>query len=81
MSNAHAYLSYPFVPSSSLLEAMVCGVPIVASDIAPLQEVLRGNENGRRLDFFNADAIAYAVIHTMHSESAHVGWRMPRTMK
>ncbi len=76
VSNAHVYLTYPFVLSWSLLEAMACGTPIVASDTAPVREVMRDGENGRLVDFFNADAIADAAIQTMHSESANIGWRM-----
>lgn len=77
MWNAHVYLSYPFVLSWSLLEAMGCGVPIVASDTAPFRELLRNKETSRLVDFFNADAIANAAIQTMHSRSANAGWRMP----
>lgn len=76
MSNAHVHLSYPCVLSWSMREAMICDIPIVASDAAPVREVLRDNKNGGLLDFFSAYAIAYAVIHTMHSKSANVGWRI-----
>ena len=76
VSNAHVYLTYPFVLSWSLLEAMACGAPIVASDTAPVREVLRDGENARLVDFFNANAIAEAAIETMHSEWANVVWRM-----
>ena len=76
VSDAHVYLTYPFVLSWSLLEAMACATPIVASDTAPVREVMRDRENGRLVDFFNPDEIADAAIHTMHSESANVGWRM-----
>ncbi|MBX9716137.1 MAG: glycosyltransferase family 4 protein [Burkholderiaceae bacterium] len=76
VSSAHVYLTYPFVLSWSLLEAMACGTPIVASDTAPVREVLHDGENGRLVDFFDVDTIADAAVHTMHSESANVGWRM-----
>lgn len=76
MSNAHVHLSYPCVLSWSLLEAMGCGVPIVASDTAPLREVLRNGKKGQLVDFFDIDAIADAAVHTMHSESSNVGWRI-----
>jgi glycosyltransferase involved in cell wall biosynthesis len=76
VSNAHVYLTYPFVLSWSLLEAMGCGAPIVASDTAPVREVMRDGENGRLVDFFDPDAIADAAINTMRSESANVSWRM-----
>ncbi len=76
VSNAHVYLTYPFVLSWSLLEAMACGTPIVASETAPVKEVMRDGENGRLVDFFDANAIADAAINTMHSERANVGWRL-----
>ena len=76
VSNAHVYLTYPFVLSWSLLEAMACGAPIVASDTAPVREVMRDRENGRLVDFFDAEAIADAAIETLRSESANVTLRM-----
>lgn len=53
VSRVHAYLSYPFVLSWSLMESMAAGGMIVASDTAPLREVIRDGENGRLVDFFD----------------------------
>ena len=40
LSTVHVYLTYPFVLSWSLLEAMSAGCAIVASDTAPLREAM-----------------------------------------
>ncbi len=61
LSTVHVYLSYPFVLSWSLLEAMSAGCAIVASDTAPLHEAICDGETGRLVDFFDAQALADQV--------------------
>jgi glycosyltransferase involved in cell wall biosynthesis len=61
LSTVHVYLTYPFVLSWSLLEAMSCGCAIVASDTAPLREAIRHNETGRLVDFFDVAGLAKEV--------------------
>lgn len=53
LSSVHVYLTYPFVLSWSLLEAMSAGCAIVASDTQPLHEVIQHGETGRLVDFFD----------------------------
>jgi glycosyltransferase involved in cell wall biosynthesis len=61
LSNAHVYLTVPFVLSWSLIEAMATGCTIVGSDTAPVREVLAHERTGLLADFHDPSAIAGAI--------------------
>jgi glycosyltransferase involved in cell wall biosynthesis len=62
VSRVHVYLTYPFVLSWSMLEAMAAGCLVVASRTPPVEEVIREGHDGRLVDFFSHDEIAERVI-------------------
>ena len=67
LSTVHVYLTYPFVLSWSLLEAMSAGCAIVASDTQPLREAIVHNETGKLVDFFDASALANSVCELLNN--------------
>lgn len=67
VSMVHVYLTYPFVVSWSLLEAMSLGCAVVASDVAPVREFIAHDVNGRLTSFFDPQALANAVAALLAS--------------
>ncbi len=61
ISGAHLYLTYPFVLSWSCLEAMSVGCAIVASDTAPVSEVITHEQNGLLVPFFDSETLVASI--------------------
>ncbi|MFI4941002.1 MAG: glycosyltransferase [Burkholderiales bacterium] len=71
VSTVHVYLTYPFVLSWSMLEAMSAGCLIVGSRTQPVEEVIRDGENGWLVDIFSPEEIAGRVVDAFANRDAY----------
>jgi glycosyltransferase involved in cell wall biosynthesis len=65
LSDLHIYLTVPYVLSWSLLNALACGCTVLASDTAPVQEVIRHEQNGLLADFYDVDGLVQQALRVL----------------
>jgi len=68
ISRLHVYLTYPFVLSWSLLEAMSAGCLLLASATPPVQEVINEGETGFLCNFFDHEQLANRATELLSGE-------------
>jgi len=71
ISRAHIYLTYPFVLSWSMLEAMSAGCLVIGSKTPPVEEVIQHQSNGLLVDFFDSEVIASTAVDALSDPSAY----------
>lgn len=76
VSRLHLYLSAPFVLSWSCLEAMAAGCLVLASDTAPVREVIRDGVNGMLVDPRDQAALARRVAELLETSAAQTPLRV-----
>ncbi len=64
-SDLHLYLSVPFVTSWSLFNAMSTGAVVLASDIAPVREIVKHEQNGLLCPLFDTDQMANLALDVL----------------
>jgi UDP:flavonoid glycosyltransferase YjiC (YdhE family) len=71
VSDLHVYLTVPFVPSWSLLDAMSCSCVVLASDQACTREYVTHGVDGLLCDFFDDRAIAEHALQVLEDPPAN----------
>jgi glycosyltransferase involved in cell wall biosynthesis len=71
LTDLHVYLTVPFVLSWSLLNALACGATVLASDTAPVREVIRDGENGLLVDFFDVEGLVERAERVLASPQTY----------
>jgi glycosyltransferase involved in cell wall biosynthesis len=75
MSDLHLYFTVPFVLSWSLMDALSCGCTVLASDTAPVREMIEDSQNGRLCGFFDVEGFAAKAVEVLGDPGAfrHLG--------
>jgi glycosyltransferase involved in cell wall biosynthesis len=74
-SDAHVYLTYPFVASWSLREALAAGCAVVASDTAPVREFVTHGKTGLLAPFLQPEKVADAVLEVLENTALNARLR------
>jgi glycosyltransferase involved in cell wall biosynthesis len=65
LSDLHVYLTAPFVLSWSLFDALACGCVVLASDTAPVREVIQHEQTGLLAGFFDVEGLTRQALRVL----------------
>jgi len=74
-SDAHVYLTYPFVASWSLREALSAGCVVIGSDTPTVSEFVTHEQNGLLVPFFDPKKLAQTVLRVLEDAPLARGLR------
>lgn len=70
VTSCHIYLTYPFVASWSLLDAMSCACPIVASSTEPVKEFIEDGKQALLFDFYNIEEQVSKIEYVLENKQS-----------
>jgi glycosyltransferase involved in cell wall biosynthesis len=68
VSTLHAYYTYPFFSSLTILEAMSTGCVVIGSKTGPVEEFITDGMTGYLFDFFNIKQFAEKAVRIIHQD-------------
>ncbi len=72
VSAAHVYLTYPFVLSWSVVEALACGARLVGSRTGPVEEVMPPRSERYMFNFFDVPGVVDSVCAALERSPKQV---------
>jgi len=71
-SDLHVYFTNNYTLSWSFLEAMIMGCLVLGSNTPPVQEFIKDGENGKLVDFQEAEKVKNAIIEMINMDAENL---------
>lgn len=68
-SDAHVYMTYPFVASWSLRESLAMGCAVIGSATQPVEEFITDGRNGLLTSFFDPRALSDRILEVLENKA------------